>query len=106
MVVHGWLEGNRTAWVNNTITSFLTYRGGCVFFFDYSFYSNNSNYFALTPYFSNLSAVLLKKFKQIGNYDRQYCYGFSFGARLCVNAGLNLGNQLIARMDLCEPAGT
>lgn len=57
------------------------------------------------PHFEGISAVLTRKFNQIGNFDRQFCYGFSFGSRLCIDAGINVGNQSIARIDACDPAG-
>jgi predicted esterase len=106
MVVHGWLEGFRlgTLWVNTTILNLLKHRGGCVFFMDYSKYSYTYNYFALTPHFNGISNVLLKKFKQIGNYERMYGFGFSFGSWLLSETGKKLGNQLIDRMDLCDTA--
>jgi hypothetical protein len=105
IIVHGWLENVNTTWVNKTISSLLQNRGGCVFFMDYSKYSTVWNYFDLVTHFDGLSELLLKKFKQIGSYDRQFCYGFSFGARLCVNAGIDIGQQKIGRMDLCELTG-
>lgn len=105
MIVHGWTEGISTEWVNKTIRQLLTHRGGCVFFMDYSKYANVSDYFNLVSHFEGISAVLTQKFKQIENYDRQYCFGFSFGSRLCVDAGIAIGNQSIARMDICDPAG-
>lgn len=105
IIVHGWLESINTTWVNKTISSLLQTRGGCVFLMDYSKYAIEWNYFNLVPHFEGLSALLTKKFKQIGNFDRQFCFGFSFGARLCVDAGINVGNQLIGRMDLCELTG-
>ena len=105
MIVHGWTEGFVTSWVQPIVSNLLRHRGGCVFFMDYSKYSNVSNYFALTPHFDGISAVLLKKIQQIGNFDRQFFFCFSFGSRLCIDAGLKLGNQSIARMDLCDPAG-
>jgi hypothetical protein len=105
MIAHGWMEGVTTPWVKTTVEKLLRYRGGCVFFIDYVNFSNVSDYSALTPHFAGISAVFLKKAKQIGNYGRQYLYGFSFGARLCIDVGLKIGNQSIARMDVCEPAG-
>lgn len=105
IIVHGWLEGISTPWVETTISNILRYRGGCVFFMDYSKYANTTDYFKLISHLSGISNVLLKKIQQIGNYDQQYCFGFSSGARLCIDAGLKVGNQLIGRMDLCEPAG-
>lgn len=75
---------------------------------DYSFYAIVSKYFALLPHFDKISEVLQKKFLQIENYDRQYSFGFSFGSRLCMNAGKEVAiqtGQTIDRMDLCDPAG-
>lgn len=76
---------------------------------DYYFYSKAVTIFDyITLVFINfpgISAVLLKKIKEIGRYDQLYLFGFSVGARLVQDAGLKLGNQLIDRMDLCEPAG-
>lgn len=72
---------------------------------DYSKYANVADYFQLTPHFAGISAVLLKKFQQIGNYGNQYCFGFSFGSWLCSETGKKVGTQLIDRMDLCDPAG-
>jgi surfactin synthase thioesterase subunit len=72
---------------------------------DYSNFSIVSDYFSLTPHFENIAAVLLRKIKQIKNYDRLFLYGFSFGSRLCFEAGAQLGHQLIDRIDACDPAG-
>lgn len=105
IVVHGWLEGVSTTWVSDTISNLIKHRGGCIFFMDYSIYANDSNYFNLVAHFEGLSALLTRKFQQIENYDRQFCYGFSFGSRLCVDAGINVGEQTIGRMDLCDLAG-
>lgn len=105
LIVHGWLESIDSGWVQETVSQLITHRGGCIFFMDYSKYSKNSNYFDLLPHFDGLSALITRKFQQIENYDRQFCYGFSFGARLCVDAGINTGTELIGRMDLCELTG-
>lgn len=105
MIVHGWNEGISTPWLNRTIAQFLRHRGGCVFFIDYSKFANAPNYFNLVSHFEGISRVLTNKMRQIGNFDRQYCFGFSFGSRLCIDAGINIGNQQISNMDLCDPAG-
>ena len=105
MVVHGWKESYGTLWVKETIRQLLIHRGGCVFCIDYSKYSKASNYSSLVSNFTGISDVLLKKFKQIKNYERQYCFGFSFGSRFCIEVGINVGHQLIGRMDLCDTAG-
>lgn len=91
-------------WVPGLIDGFLESRGGCVLFMDYYYYGNGS-YEALWLHFEGIVAVLVKKIKQIDRYDKQYLFGFSFGARICIEAGLEIGNQSISRMDLCDPAG-
>lgn len=105
MVVHGWMESIDTPWVQTTIAQLLKHRGGCVVFMDYSRFANVEEYFQLVRHFKFISAALTRKFRSIGNYDRQYCFGFSFGSRLCVDAALRLGRQRLWRMDLCDPAG-
>lgn len=104
VVVHGYNETVNTGWVNATISNLLKYRGGCVFFMDYSKYAVVANYVDLFYNFNNISPVLQKKIKQIGNYDRLYLFGFSYGSRLAIDAGKKIGTQLISRMDLCDPA--
>lgn len=87
------------------IKNFLYARGGCVIFMNYTKYANVSDYFELVGHFSGIATVLVTKTKQIGNLDRLLCFGFSFGSRLCINAGIQIGNRSIDRMELCEPAG-
>lgn len=72
---------------------------------DYSYFSIVTDYFRLTPHFNNLAELLFRKLKQIGNYDRMFMFGFSFGSRLCFEAGARLGNNVIDRIDACDPAG-
>lgn len=98
------MESIETPWVGKVVDGLIQHRGGCVFLMDYSSYSG-LNYFDLVDKFEGLSAVLVKKFKQIRNYGRQYCFGFSFGSRLCIDAGIGVGGQKIGRMDVCDPAG-
>lgn len=105
IVVHGWSENINTPWVADTIGKLVEHRGGCVFFFDYSKFSMVGDYFKLVPHFYRIAEVLLKKVIQIGNYDKLFMYGFSFGSRLCFEVGAQLGHQIIDRIDACEPAG-
>lgn len=89
------------------VASFLSARGGCVVFMDYSTYSLG-DYGVLVSYFSGISAVLSKKLQQVGAYNKMWCFGFSFGSRLCIDAGLTIkkvNNQSIDRLELCDPAG-
>lgn len=88
-----------------TIKNLRHYRGGCVIFMDYSQFAVTGDYFNLTPHFDDIASVLLRKIKQIKIYDRLFLYGFSFGSRLCFEAGAQLGNRLIDRIDACDPAG-
>lgn len=99
------VESIYTPWVSDTVQKLLIYRGGCVVFMDYSNYSIVADYFRLVPHFYNIADLLLRKFKQIGNYDRLFMFGFSFGSRLCFEAGAQLGYQVIERIDGCDPAG-
>lgn len=105
MIVPDRTESIATPWVKLVIRNLLWSRGGCVFFMDYSSFANVANNNALTPHITGIATVLLKKFDQIGHYNKQYCFGFGVGSRLCVAAGLMIGNQTFDRMDLCDPAG-
>lgn len=71
---------------------------------NYTYYANKS-YSSLVSNFNGIATVLTKKIMQIGNYDRQVCFGFSYGSRLFIEAGKRIGNQSIDRMELCDPAG-
>lgn len=105
IIVHGWRESISTPWVSDMIANLLLYRGGCVIFMDYSIFAIFPDYFRLTSHFVGITKVLLRKIKQVGNYDRLFMFGFSFGSRLCFEAGAQLGHQVIDRIDACDPAG-
>lgn len=105
IVVHGWKESIRTPWVIDMVRNLSFYRGGCVIFMDYSKYSIVADYFRLVRQFEGITAVLLRKVKQIANYDRLFMFGFSFGARLCFEVGAQMGRGVIDRIDACDPAG-
>jgi len=105
MIVHGWTENLSTTWIKMVASNLRRHRGGCIYCMDYSVYSKNPNYGTLVSKFENISAVLSKKLIQIGNYEREFIFGFSFGARVAVDAALKVGKQAIGRMDLCDPAG-
>lgn len=109
IIVHGWGESVNTPWVPITVNSLLKFRGGCVFFMDYFKYANVSDYYQLATKekFDGISALLVRKLTQIGigNLDRMYGFGFSFGSRLLPDAAMKIGFQPFNRMDLCDPAG-
>lgn len=104
-VVHGWNESINTTWVSDVLANFVKYRGGCVFFMDYSVYSIVPNYFTLVADKVGITNVLLKKMQQTNRLQNVYCFGFSFGGRICPAAGKLAGIQALERMDLCDRAG-
>lgn len=86
------------------IENFLAVRGGCVVYVDYTYYTNNWNYAELVLRdFYPISNVVLTKVQQVGNYNRIFMYGFSFGARVAVQVGMAGTNGQIGKMHLCEP---
>lgn len=105
IVVHGFQENISTPWVNDIVRNLLFYRGGCVIFMDYSNYSSVFDYRRLVPHFNRIADVLFQKVQQVKNYGRLYMFGFSFGSRLCFEVGARMGNQVIERIDACDPAG-
>ena len=72
---------------------------------DYSPFSLVPSYIRLVMNFHKIANLLLRKITQIGNYDRMFLFGFSFGSRLCFEAAAKLGHQVIDRIDACDPAG-
>lgn len=106
MIVHGWKEDITTPWVNEMVQNFLSLRGNCVFFMDYSRYSSRG-YFDLTPHFAAISAVLKKKLVSLGSPAKLQMFGFSFGARLVVDAGIEVSGkgEKVDRIWSCDPAG-
>lgn len=106
MIVHGWGESIATPWVNEMAQNYLSLRKNCVFFMDYSNFSSKG-YFDLTPHFSGISAVLRKKLLSLGSPAKMQLFGFSFGARLVVDAGIELSamGEKVDRIYACDPAG-
>jgi hypothetical protein len=106
MIVHGWGESISTPWVNEMVHNFLSLRGNCVFFMDYSNFSSRG-YFDLTPRFDGISAVLRKKISTFKSPEKIQMFGFSFGARLVVDAAMDVSKngKKIGRIYACDPAG-
>lgn len=74
---------------------------------DFSNYSLAEDFIRLMPHFMNLADLLQRKVAQVGSYDRLFMFGFSFGARLCLEVGVRerqLGHT-IDQIDACEPVG-
>lgn len=107
MITHGWGEKlSRTLWIKSMIQNFLALRGNCVFFMDYSNFSS-SGYFDLTPHFHDISAVLTKNILSFDTPENVVLFGFSFGARLVIDAGIDvsLEGKKIDKIYACDPAG-
>jgi acetyl esterase/lipase len=103
VIVHGWLESIKTDWVDDLVENLLRYRGGCIFFMDYSNHSMVQEYFMLVRKFDDISQVLVDKLYHLEgqgfNPDNLFIYGFSFGAQLAINAGNLYGEGKIAEID-------
>jgi len=105
-VIHGWTEGIFTEWVNDTIRNLTYYRGGCVIFMDYSVYSVRDYFFGLMPHFNQLASLLTERIRQTTSlFENVFMFGFSFGARLSLEAGARIGYNLIDHIQVCDPAG-
>jgi len=110
-IIHGWRESINSTWPNATIGNFSSFRGGCVFFMDYSNYST-LDYGVLFNNFNGIQAVLTRKLIQLYElgFDplNGHVFGFSFGGHLTFE-GLyqfyNTTKKLISRADVCDQAG-
>ena len=106
MIVHGWGESITTPWVDEMVRNFLSLRGNCVFFMDYSNFSSKG-YFDLKPHFGGIVAVLRKKLLSFNSVEKVQMFGFSFGARLVIDAAIDISakGKKIDRIYACDPAG-
>lgn len=108
IIVHGYGEKfEERPWIKEMVQKFLGLRFNCIFFMDYSNFSSGG-YFDLTPHFDGISAVLTKKILTIGNAENTVLFGFSFGARLVIDAGIKVAakvGSMIDRIYACDPAG-
>ena len=70
---------------------------------DYSNHSIVSDYFILVGKFDSISSLLVKKLLQLESQgfdeNKIFLFGFSFGARLVINAGILFGENRIAGID-------
>lgn len=108
ILIHGWQEHYRTFWVRSMIESMLKFRGGCVIFMDYGFYSK-LDYGLLMTHFNGLQALVtsfLVMLENVGfNPDNGWLFGFSYGAHLAFEGAYQFGPQRLNRVDTCDPAG-
>lgn len=102
IVTHGYLESIESPWVNELVTNLTIARGGCIVFMDYSHHASK-DYITLRNVFQNISAVLLKKLRQMEGEgfsgDNGYGFGFSFGSRLLAEACSVFGYQKMKNLD-------
>lgn len=72
-------------------------------FVDYSYYAMIPFYRVFYNHFSNISNVILNKLKQLEvegfSPDNIYMFGYSFGARLVIDAAAEFGHQRIKQID-------
>jgi hypothetical protein len=107
LIVHGWLEGLHSNWVHEMIQEFLNFRGNCVIFMDYNFYSKRP-YTNLRTNFNHISSVLYHRIVSLENYENVVMFGFSFGARIVVDVGIDISEhkgKFIDKIYACDPAG-
>lgn len=81
-------------------------RGGCIVCMDYSYYAQQS-YYKLVSRFDGIADALtgaLGEFWQTGiEPANTFLFGFSFGARLALEAGRRVGEHRIQQIDgLCS----
>lgn len=102
LFAHGW-QGSYSPWIIDMINNLTFYRPGCVVFMNYSYFSDRYNYFELLSFFKKISYVMTKKLRQISDEgvsgDQIFMFGFSFGARVVIEAALNFGIKKVAQID-------
>src|SRR5690349_2125998 len=70
-----FFQGTSTPWNPTVVQKLCEYRGGCVFAVDYYYYAKakvTADYVTLVGHFSGISAVVLKKVKQVNKPEQTY----------------------------------
>lgn len=106
IVVHGWRESCSTLWVRELMNNLRKHRGGCLLCFDYSEYQSrlSDRYRPLVNHFGVIASALLDVLiglEEVGfdTTNNGFIFGFSYGARLAVQAAGAFGYQKIDRID-------
>lgn len=105
LIVHGWRESCATLWVTDLVANLRKYRGGCIMCFDYSQYQSrlSDRYRPLVNNFMVIASTLtniLGKLEEVGfDPSNAFIFGFSYGARLVVQAAGSYGYQRVERID-------
>lgn len=80
-----------------TSIDLITHRGGCIICMDYGAYS--ADYVYLLGRFKEIAKILTAKLIALSlnsfSANKAYMFGFSFGARLIVQAGNDFGPRQI-----------
>lgn len=101
-ITHGW-QGSNSGWILDMISNFTAYRGGCVIFMNYSYYSDRINYFEVIGFFKPIASLVTRKLQQLNSDgvvdDNIFMFGFSFGGRIVIEAALNYGTKRISQID-------
>jgi predicted alpha/beta-fold hydrolase len=99
---HGWM-GSGEIWIEQLMNKLLYYRGGCVIFMNYSYYSDNINYIKVISNFEPISNLVTRKLNQLKtdgvSSENMYMFGFSLGARIVMESALNYGTREISTVD-------
>lgn len=102
MFAHGWKDEN-SPWMPIFVQNLFKYRGGCMIRIDYSAGVSSDDYFLTLKQFDPISAVITRRLVDMENDgispDDIYLYGFSFGARLVIDACINFGPRKIKFID-------
>lgn len=101
-MTHGW-NGSKSPWILDLVSNLTQQRKGCVIFMNYSYYSDNDNYFQVISHFEPISKLVTRKLRQLeadGVADENiFMFGFSFGGRIVIEAALNFGKKRIPSID-------
>lgn len=84
---------SKSKWIKPMITNYLALRGNCVFFMDYTAFSSDGYQKKLLPHFDAIAAVLRREINKIENFNNTLLFGLSFGSRLVIDAGYDLGGK-------------
>lgn len=107
VVIHGW-HGSQSAWIPDLISNLSFYRGGCVIFMNYSYFSDRDNYFEVITHFKPISELVARKLRQLSfegvRSDAMFMFGFSFGGRIVIEAAMLYGPKRISQIDSKEVA--
>lgn len=103
----GW-NATFYTWPNKATYEILRISGGCVCYVDYTAYTNwdltvaNSIEVGRVDFYP-IARVVAKKIRHVGNFERMFIFGDSFGGLLAIEVGATGGEGRIGRMHLCDP---